>query len=791
MDAARTVTDDDDCDGLPHSPTRRPVLSSCEKEHMNRTLRLVAPLLSLLFVGPAWAEPPAAKPAFFREKIVPILQRCVACHSGDAPEGRLTLTTREAALKGGKTGPALEPGDAAKSRLFSLVSSKKMPPKKPLSDEEIDALKEWITAGAVWEGVVKKGATRAGADWWSLQPLKRPEPPAVQDKEWGRNPIDTFVLAELEKHRLQPAPAADRAALLRRVTYDLHGLPPTPDEIEAFVNDKSPDAYEKVVDRLLASPRYGERWGRHWLDVARFAESHGFERDQVRDHAWRYRDYVIKSFNDDKPYPQFVKEQLAGDVLEPITSDGIIATGFLTAGPWDEVGNNVTASAVLKLRVREEELEEMIAAVGQTFLGLTLNCARCHDHKFDAITQKDYYRVKAVFDGVRFGDRSALPPDETKKIEANVARLKDRLDDLEKQFLVGNMNEETRRQLDEARDAFRTAPRPPLVWAAIPRQPGPTHILLRGDVEKKGDLVRAAPPALGKAPPPDFDVADDAPEGRRRLKFAEWVADPDNPLTARVMVNRVWHYHFGQGLVASPSDFGFNGERPTHPQLLDWLAGEFAASGGSVKKLHRLILLSATYRQAATFNARAAETDADDRLLWRFSPRRLEGEAVRDAMLSVSGRLNDTPGGPGYRPFTITIFNSHFYTLLDEDRPEFLRRTVYRINVNSARNPLLESFDCPDPSTKTPRRAITTTPLQALELMNNRFVLRSARSFAERVQKEAGDDATKQVAQAYRLALGREPTAKETERAAKLVREHGLQELCWVLFNASEFLYVR
>jgi hypothetical protein len=257
------------------------------------------------------------------------------------------------------------------------------------------------------------------------------------------------------------------------------------------------------------------------------------------------------------------------------------------------------------------------------------------------------------------------------------------------------------------------------------------------------------------------------------------------------MVNRIWHYHFGTGLVATPNDFGYNGERPTHPALLDWLASEFVAKGWSVKKLHKLILLSATYRQAATFDARAAEVDADNRLLWRFAPRRLEGEAVRDALLSVGGLLNDAAGGPSYRPFTVTIFNSHFYTLLDEDRPEFNRRTVYRINVNSARNPLLESFDCPDPSTKTPRRAVTTTPLQALGLMNNPFVLRAAKVFAQRVQKETGDDAAKQVRHAYRQALGREPTAKETERAAKLVREHGLQELCWVLFNASEFLYVR
>ena len=1001
---------------------------------MRRSLPLVA-LVAVLCCGvlhPTAAEP-TAKPPAFQDTIRPILQRCVGCHSGDTPGGGLTLSTREQALKGGESGAALKPGDAARSLLYTMAADRKMPPKKPLSVAELDVLRHWIDGGATWEGEVKKrsvaDAGRAGADWWSLQKVQRPEPPPVQDKAWVRGPLDAFVLAELEKHKLRPSPPAERAELLRRVTYDLHGLPSTPEEIDAFLNDKSPDAYEKVIDRLLASPRYGERWGRHWLDVVRFAESHGFERDQIRDHAWRYRDYVIRSFNDDKPYPQFIKEQLAGDALEPCTNDGICATGFLTAGPWDEVGNNVTASAVLKLRVREEELEDMLAGVGQTFLGLTVNCARCHDHKFDPISQRDYYRVKAVFEGVRFGDRPLTSPE--------LARGQQRLTDLEKQlaglvqpvrarleqdlgqprvegvpaplarwtfdkdakddggvmhgellggaviengrlklngktaflrtaplprdvkektleawvslatlaqggggvltletkdggtfdslvygervakqwmagsdfyrrtrnltgpeentptnelvhvaavytadnrvavyrngtaygesyvptgdqgtlrtyaakesrvllglrhtgggkaFFAGEIAEarlydkalsqeqvaasykagvnkvalaqvlaqfsaeqrdqydKLQKQLDVERAALTAAKVPQLVWAAMPSKPAPTHVLLRGDVEKQGDLVHAAPLSLGQEAPPDFDLPADAPEGARRLHFAEWVASADNPLTARVLVNRVWHYHFGHGLVASPNDFGFNGERPTHPQLLDWLASEFVAHGWSIKKLHRLILLSATYRQAATFNPAAAEIDVDNHLLWRFRPRRLEGEAVRDAMLMVSGRLNEAGGGPSFRPFTVTIFNSHFYTLREDDKAEFNRRTVYRMNVNSARSPMLELFDCPDPSTKTPRRTVTTTPLQALSLMNNVFVQRSARYLAERLQRESGDDTTIQVRQAYRFTFGRAPSDAETERAAKLVREHGLEQLCWVLLNASEFLYVR
>ncbi len=593
--------------------------------------------------------------------------------------------------------------------------------------------------------VVAQGARadeprRAGPDWWSLQAVKRPRPPAVNDRTWGRNPIDAFVLAALETQRLRPAPPADRATLVRRATLDLTGLPPTPEEIDAFLNDARPDAYERLIDRLLASPRYGERWGRHWLDVVRFGESQGFERDKPRDHAWRYRDYVIQSFNADKPYDRFVKEQIAGDVLSPVPPEGIVATGFLVCGPWDEVGAT-QQGAVMRRRVREEELEDMIAAVGQTFLGLTVNCARCHNHKFDPVPQRDYYRVKAALEGVRPGDRP-LPGGGT-------------------------------------------------AYAANSVKPEPTFVLRRGDVEKPEEEVTAGALSAVKSLRADFGLAADAPEGERRRKLADWIASADNPLTPRVMVNRLWQYHFGRGIVASPSDFGFNGERPSHPELLDWLAGELVRSGWSIKHVQRLILLSATYRQSARPNPAAAAVDADDRLLWRFPSRRLEAEVVRDAMLLVSGRLNPRMGGPSFRPFTVTVFNSTFYTLTDEATPETQRRTVYRMNVNSAKDPLLDALDCPDPSVKAPRRAVTTTPLQALGLMNSIFVLRQAKGFGERVAREAGDDPAAQVMLAYRLALGRPPTAAEKGRAVGHVREHGVESLCWVLLNASEFLYLR
>ena len=1000
-----------------------------------RQAAVTASALLLLGSAAAPAGEGADRLAFFRARVRPLLQRCVGCHGGDDPSNGLNLTTRSLALKGGEAGPALRPGQASKSLLYTMVAGKKMPPKRPLAPEEVAILRRWIDDGAAWDGTVERrrrpvvgGPKRAGADWWSLQPLRRPALPLVKDTAWVRNPIDAFILAALEAKQLRPAPEADRATLLRRVTFDLTGLPPTPAEIDAFLRDTSADAWEKVVDRLLASPHYGERWGRHWLDVARFGESQGFERDKLRDHAWRYRDYVIHSFNEDKPYPQFIKEQIAGDVLAPGSAEGVVATGFLVAGPWDEVGST-QQSVLMRRRVREEELEDMVSATAQTFLGLTVNCARCHNHKFDPITQRDYYRLKAALEGVRHGNRP-LPASSLTRLTADVARLEKEIAGLEEAgrrkvlarqkrphdrglpipmarwsfesdardsvgglhgtllggaviangrlrlngkgalvrtaplprplaaktlevwttvadlgqrgggvlsvqrkdggvfdaivygerqprkwiagsdffrrtrdqaaaeetngsadlvhlaivyagdntitlyrngapygaaytptgngtglrtysagdshvlfglrhtgagngYFAGEIEEarlydraltaaemvasyragvervplaevlreltpEQRRRREQAlaelagkRRALQRQAPPGLAYAANPSPAEPTYVLVRGDTEKKAERVAAGGLEVIKTPSPEWGLAVDAPEGQRRRKLAEWLAGPENPLPARVLVNRVWGWHFGRGFVETPSDFGFNGGRPSHPELLDWLASEFTAQGGSLKKLHRLILLSSTYRQASRFDSRAAAVDADNRLLWRFAPRRLEGEAVRDAMLAVSGELNRVVGGPSFRPFKVTVFNSHFYTLTDPPGPEYNRRTVYRMSVNSAKAPLLDAFDCPDPSVKMPRRSTTTTPLQALALMNNSFVLRQAKHFAERVQREAVGEAAAQVAWAYRLALGRKPVAEEAERAARLVREHGLDGLCWALLNSSEFLYLK
>lgn len=578
---------------------------------------------------------------------------------------------------------------------------------------------------------------------------KRASDGAGKSRHWALEPmseanrehsVDEFITARLSKEGLALSAEADRPTLLRRLNFDLIGLPPSPEEIDAFVNDNSPKAFATAVDRLLASPHYGERWGRHWLDVVRYTESDGFEYDRMRPNAWHYRDYVIKCFNDDKPYDRFVKEQIAGDVVEPVTSDGIVAASLLVCGPWD-AASAIQTNPTQKLIAREDELEEMVAVVGQTFLGLTVNCARCHDHKFDAISQLEYYRIKSVFEGVKHGERAA-----------------------------GNI---------------------PASYVGNRVQPEPTRLFKRGEVTFPQEVVTPGALAAVEGLNADFEIPPNAPEAQRRLKFADWLADPRNPLTARVMVNRVWQYHFGQGLVTTPNDLGVNGGRPSHPELLDWLAGKFIQSGWSVKALHRLIVNSATYRQGSEGYAKAAALDADNLWLWRYSPRRLEGEAVRDAMLVVSGQLNPAMGGPSFQPFTITEFNAAFYHLFDRGDPEFNRRTVYRVNVNSGKDPLLDAFDCPDPSVKTPRRGMTTTPLQALELMNNSFVLRQARMLSERALTDCQQDVSAAISTVYRRALGRRPTAEETLRAEKVAQERGLTSLCWALLNSTEFIYVR
>lgn len=700
-----------------------------------------------------------AQVEFVRE-IRPIFQKhCYECHGPEQQKSGYRLDVRDVASKGGDNGEAaIVPKDAAKSLLYRLVSGEDeesmMPPKnsgKPrLTTDELAKIKSWLDEGAVWPDEYS-GQKRQVSSHWSLQPLSMPRVP-----NGTGDAMDGFVREKLEEKKLAQAAEADRQTLIRRLSFDLIGLPPSPDEIDSFVSDDSPEAYQTLVDRLLASSHYGERWGRHWLDITRYTESQGFEYDRLRDNAWHYRDYVIKSFNDDKPYTQFMKEQIAGDVMEPITQDGIVATSLLVCGPWDQAGNS-QKNATQRAITREDELEDMIGVVGQSFLGLTVNCARCHAHKFDPIPHEEYYRIKSVFEGVMHGERTIASDEESK---------------------TRNLLQKELKKL-------------PVSYTGVRVQPPITKRLKRGDVNSPDEDVTPGALSAVVELEADFGLAADSPERERRLKFADWLSDARNPLPARVMANRVWYLHFGQGLVATPNDFGVSGDRPSHPELLDWLAVKFIESGWSVKSLHRLIVHSATYRQASAFMDSAASIDADNRLLWRFAPRRLEAEAVRDAMLVASGQLNPNGGGPSFRPFTTTEFNATFYTPVDRDEPEFNRRTVYRINVNSGKDPLLDSFDCPDPSVKTPRRGVTTTPLQSLELMNNAFVQRQASHFAKRTMQTANDDVSNAIESAYRMALGRTPNRDELIRAIAVAKERGMASVCWALFNSTEFIYVR
>jgi hypothetical protein len=691
----------------------------------------------------------AAGPALFKDSVAPLLQqRCLSCHGSAKKRGGLDLSTRAAALRGGDSGPALIAGAAKKSLLIQAVSgpNARMPRTgAKLSASEVALLVRWVDAGADWPiGVTLKATRPAPAEelWWSFRPLVRPPLPIVRNRAWARTPIDTFILATLDSKGLAPSAEADRRTLIRRLTIDLIGLPPTPEEVDDFERDARPDAYERLVDRLLASPAYGERWGRHWLDVAHYGDTHGYDKDKRRDFAWPYRDYVIRAFNADKPYAQFILEQIAGDVLFPNDPDGVVATGFVVAGPWDFVGHvELREGTVDKEKTRLLDRDDMVSNALTTFMSLTVGCARCHDHKFDPIPQKDYYRLQAVFAGVERGNR----------------RFNDRT-----------------------------------VYAVVPRPPRPTWVLRRGDVEQRRQLV--TPGGLSCVPglSPDFALARPGDEGERRAALAKWIAHPQNALTWRSIVNRLWHYHFGRGLVDTPSDFGRNGSLPTHPELLDWLAVQLRDSSGSLKKLHRLIVCSAVYRQASKHNAAHARLDADNRWLWRMNRRRLDAESTRDVVLAVSGQLNRQMGGPGFELFRFKDDHSPVYDYSDLKKihdPATYRRTVYRFAVRSVPSPFLESLDCADPNLNVPVRNTTLTALQALALLNNPFMVRQAGHFAERL-KRARSDPEGQIELASRLALARRPSAEERSAVLAYARKHGLASACRVLFNTNEFVFI-
>lgn len=738
----------------------------------------------------------------FTRRVASILsERCAACHNPDKRSGGLDVTSRESLLKGGDSGPAIVPRHADDSALLGMVSGDEpeMPKNsKPLSARERADLRTWIESGAAWPNGVQ-----VSAELWSLRPVVRPDVPTVQHSEWVATPVDTFVLQRLEENSLTPAPHADKLTLIRRATFDLHGLPPTPEEIDAFLADTSSEAYARLIDRLLESPRYGERWGRHWLDLASYADSHGFELDYPRPHAWRYRDYVIQAFNDDKPYNQFLLEQLAGDVLSPDDPAAVIATGFLAAGPWDYSGFITAIQGTAASRgTRLTDLDNMLTTVMTTTVGLTVGCAKCHDHKFDPISQRDYYSLQAVFAGVRRGDR-IFRGEATEEQARRMAQI--RLDIHKKRIGIAEIDAQppeartdemvqNRVKLSDEIAAleaeYANLPQVELTYAVIPETPPVTHVLHRGDTESPREAVAPAALSAVRALPATLTDAE-APEGARRAALAGWLTDPANPLTARVMVNRLWHYHFGRGLVGTPGDFGFQGERPSHPELLDWLATEFQQRNWSIKAMHRLIMLSSTYQQSVQHNADAAAIDADNRLLWRMYRRRLSAEEVRDSILVVSGTLDLAMGGPADMAFRYQFRKSPVYDYFDTtSRPDRQRRSVYNFVVRSTPDPFLDVLDFPVPSSCTPARSSTNTPLQSLSLLNDPFVIQQADRFAARLTAAHPNDVRGQVTAGYRLAFGHGPSPTEIERSVEFIKDRQLFQFCRALFNANEFLYV-
>lgn len=767
---------------------------------------------------------------------------------------------------------------------------------------------------------------RAQVAWWSQQPLVAAAVPET-DSDWVRNPVDAFVLRRLRATGLVPSAMADRRALIRRLTFDLHGLPPTWAEVDAFLSDTAEHAYERLVDRLLQSPRYGERWARHWLDVVHYGETHGYDKDKLRPNAWPYRDYVIRSFQQDKPYARFVAEQIAGDILYPNTEDGIVALGFLAAGPWDFVGHvELRDGTVDKDITRSLDRDDMVHTTMSTFVSTTAACARCHDHKFDAIPQRDYYRLQAVFAGVDRADRSceaattdrrlasnagtlgyhseiAASPDDRKWVQIDLGEAREldeillypahevfgghpgpgfgfplrfRIDvanddaflaaipiadhtgedyrppgDAPQHFAVGGKRARyvriTATRLFErtndwifalgelvvltsdrnvaalapvtAHDSIEaggawgkayltdTAARRSgrMVYAAatefaaagnftaaaIPRA---VHVLLRGDVRQPLAQVAAGALSCFPALEQHFDGVLDAAEGQRRAALARWICDEANPLTWRSIVNRVWQYHFGRGLVDTPNDFGRMGSAPSHPELLDWLAVWFRDHGGSFQQLHRLLLTSAAYRQSSAPRSQddpVYRLDAGNTLLWRMPRRRLEAEAIRDAMLAISGKLDLTMGGPSVRWFEFVDDHSprYRYDAFDPDSAGAFRRSIYRHIVRSVPDPFFETLDCADASLLTPKRYATMSPLQALAMHNNRFVLRQAQHFAARVRNEA-NTVPGQVHAAVRIAFARAPLASERAIMIEHCQQHGLESLCRLIFNLNEFVFV-
>lgn len=744
--------------------------------------------------------------------------RCFQCHGGAVSLSGLNLGNREAALKGGSRGAAVQPGQAAGSLLYQVVSHAKapaMPPTGKLADEEIEALRKWIDAGFEWPA---NAAAPVKSDWWAFRkPVRPPAPPASK----GESVIDAFVDAVLKKQNLPASPEADRLTLLRRAYMDLHGLPPTPKEVDEFLGDKSPEAWEKLIDRLLESPRYGEKWGRHWLDLVRYGDTAGFETDPYHLDAWRYRDYVIESFNNDKPYNQFIKEQLAGEELWPEDPAAVTATGLFRVGPHRD----------LQVKVEEEnrieKLSDYVETTSGVFLGLTLGCARCHDHKFDPLPQRDFYRMQAIFEPA-VNKKHMLQPlallssvNETKR-EFRLWQLGKYLSQIyepyEKELRDKQPEGERRRRIseEELRAAMSPADRERLAsverelvkifrgYGPPPFVDGigdasarwqPSFVAERGNPQNPGEEVKPGFPSVlggGDIPEPGPRAASTG----RRTAFAEWLTSPDNPLTARVMVNRIWQYHFGRGLVRTSSDFGVRAGKPSHPELLDWLALEFIDRGWSIKAMHRLMMNTKVYRRSSVPTAVAREKDPENIYLARMSRRRLSAEEVRDSVLLVSGRLNLEMGG---QPVVHPLDEEELYGIIgrpDEawpvtpDSKQHTRRSVYVLARRTFVQPMFAAFDKPDGVGSCPQRNESTTAPQSLTLLNSRFMVEQANHLA----------ATHPELDAmWRQVLGRTPKPQEKQWAEEFLEQQARNqgsmetaraELARALLNLNEFLYV-
>lgn len=802
---------------------------------MNRVALRQAASASVLAAAFGSAVIAAQSPdQLFRSTIQPTLkQQCLGCHGEGNTFSKLDLRTRESALKGGQRGPAIVSSDPESSLLLAAINHSgelQMPPGGPenkLAADVREAFRAWIAAGAPYA----KGKSSASwdfeeADLWAFRPVEVAKPPVDGIDPAGiKTPVDNFILAQLARKGIEPGPRADKITLIRRLTFDLTGLPPTPEEVDTFVGDDSGGAYKELVERLLDSPRYGERWGRHWLDVTRYADTSGYSNDFERPNAWRYRDYVIRSFNQDKPYDRFILEQIAGDELFPDDPSAVIATGFLRSGPWEHTGMAVAAVS------RQLFLDDVTHHVGQSFLGLTLGCARCHDHKFDPIPTRDYYRMQAVFAMTAFARRPLefLPSEAIngfeqgrKPFETRISELERRMHDLheaarhrlgQKQgaeaaakarssILQRHMDKEEAELLKLLRkrvtmhklSKLRFEPLAMVVsnglvpaWDSVASrnsymkredyENATTHVLVGGDIQAPAEQV--APGSLEAVARYAGLSAPKIPVTMvgRRSALAKWIADPRNPLTARVMVNRIWQYHFGRGLAANANNLGKMGKKPTHPELLDWLAAFFVEQGWSVKAVHRVILYSEAYRRSSHHPQRGLvdANDPENLYLARFSPRRLEAEELRDSMLAVAGELSDLAGGPGTYPQInrdVARQPRHAMGTLQpvyESEPTRVRRnrrSLYSFQQRSLLDPMVEVFDGANPDLTCERRGSSTTPTQAFALLNSEQSRDMSSILAGRL---AGLPVENQLASAFRLAYGRSPTAEEVQWSASFV----------------------